>query len=96
MKRILTVSALIGFAMPVLWGGLGFILFDVPEGRLSDLFWDSVYVTCPPWLIPEESPLGHWFVTPFLNALLYASVATLAYGLVVLSRRMRRQSPPRS
>ena len=90
MRRILTVSALVGFAMPVFWGGLGFILFNAPEGRLSDLFWDSVYITCPPWLIPEESPLGNWLVTPFLNALLYASVAALAYGLVMVCRSKRR------
>jgi hypothetical protein len=96
MKRILIVSAVVGFAVPVFWGVLAFVDFNGPEGRLSDLFWDAVYITCPPWLIPEESPLGNWFVTPFLNAALYASIALVAYGLFMLIKGKRQQTPPRS
>jgi len=86
MRRIAIVSALVGFAVAVLWGLLGFILFNLPEGRLSQVFLGSVYVTCPPWLIPARSPLGNWLVTSFLNAALYASLAIVAYGLVILIR----------
>jgi hypothetical protein len=40
------------------------------------MFWEMIHRTCPPWTI--ESPiLGSMYATPFLNALLYGSVAAL-------------------
>ncbi len=55
--------------------------FTAPQSPASDLYWKVVYITCPPWLIPESSPLGASIATPVLNAVLYASVVFIVYML---------------
>jgi len=60
----------VGFTVPIFWGALAFIYFSAPESVWTDLFWDAVYISCPPWLLPENSL--SWFLTPVLNAGLYA------------------------
>jgi ABC-type dipeptide/oligopeptide/nickel transport system permease component len=73
-KRV-AIWAALGFAVPIFWGVMAFIFFNAREARWTDLFWYSVYVTCPPWLLPENS----WslWITPVANAALYGIVAFL-------------------
>ena len=73
-KRVALWSAL-GFFMSIFWGVTSFILFDARESRWTDLYWDLVYISCPPWLLPENS----WFmwITPIANAFLYGLAAFL-------------------
>ena len=71
--------AAIGFMVPVLWGVLGFVFFNAPESRWTDLFWFLAHTTCPFLLLPETS-IGwvDWLDAPILNACLYGSI-----GLVI-------------
>ena len=87
MTRTIIVWAIIGAAVPLLWGILGFVLFTMPESVWSDLFWSSVYITCPPWLLPENAL--SWLITPLANGLLYAGLAFLVLG----TRRLLRKRP---
>ena len=81
--------AVIGFLVPVFWGALGFIFFNAPESRWTDRFWALVYITCPPWLIPETSLTPGWVIAPILNACLYGSIA-----MVIVGMRRRMQPGP--
>ena len=68
----------IGFMVPVFWGVLSFILFNARQSLWTDVYWYLVYITCPPWLLPETSL--SWLDlldTPVLNACLYGSIATV-------------------
>ena len=67
--------AAIGFVVPGFWGVLGFIFFNAPQSSWTDLFWALVYITCPPWLLPETSLAPGWVVAPILNACLYGLIA---------------------
>jgi len=69
-NRCVLVAALVGCTVPIFWSVLAFIYFSAPESAWTDLFWDAVYISCPPWLLPENSL--SWFLTPVLNAGLYA------------------------
>ena len=83
MKRVVIIGAVIGFAVSIFWGIVGFLLFTAPQSPMVDLFWKAVHITCPPWMIPESSSvLGNAFVTPFLNAALYAGIALTVYALL--------------
>lgn len=89
-KRV-AIWALVGLLVPVFWTVLGFLLFNARQSRWTDLFWDLVYVTCPPWLLPEN----RWstVLTLGLNAILYGLIALLvSIGLRKWSNRKR--SPP--
>ena len=78
------IWAAIGFTVPVFWGVLGFIFFNAPESRWTDLFWVLVYIACPPWLLPETSI--SWAGTPLLNACLYGALALV---IVRIGRTMQ-------
>ncbi len=78
MKRLVVVSALVGFAVPIFWGVMAFLTFGDPQNALADMFWATVHRTCPPWLIDGTSILANSLATPFLNAALYGSVAFMA------------------
>jgi hypothetical protein len=80
-KRPVFIWGLIGALVPIFWGILGFILFNMKQSMWSDLFWSAVYLTCPPWLLPENA-YSEW-ITPLLNGALYGGAALL----VVLIRR---------
>jgi hypothetical protein len=73
-KRIVTWG-LVGFAMPILWGIVSFALFNAKESMWTNIYWYAVYVTCPPWLLPETQI--SWLVTPILNGILYGGVVFL-------------------
>jgi hypothetical protein len=85
MKRFVLICMLVGFAVPIFWGILSFVLFNAPESPLTDLYWDAVHVTSPAWLITPSSTLGE-VATPFLNALFYGAAATL----IALATRILR------
>jgi hypothetical protein len=74
-KRI-AIWIVIGFLVPVFWGIMGFIYFNAPQSKWTDLYWNIVYITCPPWLLPE-APYA-WLSsleTPIANAILYGLIA---------------------
>jgi hypothetical protein len=73
-KRV-AIWMLVGFLVPVIWTVLGFLMFTARQSRWTDLFWDLVYITCPPWALPSKS----WsiWLTPIANAVLYGLIALL-------------------
>jgi Mg/Co/Ni transporter MgtE len=88
LKRAIAIAAVAGFLMPVLWGTIAFIGFGTPESTASELFWDVVYVTCPPWLITGPPPLGYGPATALMNAALYGAVVSVCYPLLKRFRRV--------
>ena len=84
MKRIVLISFGIGALTPLFWGVAAMVLFNGPEGALSMLFWRSVYLTCPFWVIEGYKSL---FLMPVLNGSLYACLAVLVMSVLRLIRR---------
>jgi hypothetical protein len=72
-------NAIIGFGIgafvPLFWGVSSMLLFNIPEGGFSRLYWQVVYVTCPSWVIDGEKAL---VLMPLLNGCMYAGIAVLA------------------
>jgi hypothetical protein len=87
-RRSLVIAGMIGFFVPVFWGVLGFILFNVLEGMFSKVFWDMVYVSCPFWLILPEQ-YAFWLMAP-LTAILYIAI----YCIVKILYRTVASLPP--
>jgi hypothetical protein len=87
-RWILAAFAL-GALVPLFWGILGFLLFSVPEGALSRAFWQAVYVTCPSWRIDGYIS---YLLTPLLNGLMYAAIATALISGFNLVRRLRSRT----
>jgi hypothetical protein len=83
LRRNLVIGFVIGALVLLFWGVLGFLLFNVPEGPLSRLFWDAVYVTCPFWLIEGSRAL---VFMPILNGTMYCAIG----GMLTLLRRRAR------
>jgi hypothetical protein len=74
MKRLkshLLLGLRLGAFVPVLWGTLSFMLFNVPEGRFSEVYWKAVHFSCPFWWINGEKAT---ILVPFLNGCLYAAI----------------------
>jgi hypothetical protein len=87
-KRIALFSAL-GLVVPIFWGVTSFIFFSAPNSRWTDLYWNLVYITCPPWLLPENQ--WSMWITPIANAVLYGLVAFLiSIGIRAVSKRIRK------
>jgi len=74
-KRVVLWFGIIGAAIPIFWGTLSFVFFNARESVWTDIYWWAVYVTCPPWLMPESAL--SWLITPLLNGLLYAGLGSL-------------------
>ena len=78
--RTPAIGFTIGALIPLFWGILGFVLFNVPEGLASHLFWSAVYTTCPFWIIEGNKAL---VLMPLLNgatyALVFAAVASFIH-----------------
>jgi hypothetical protein len=85
--RTVIIGFLTGACIPLFWGILGLILFNVPEGLGSRIFWSAVYITCPFWVIEGNKAL---FLMPLLNGTLYAF---LFAGIISLHRRFNRNTP---
>jgi hypothetical protein len=73
-KRII-IWGLVGCAVPIFWGIVSFIFFNARESMWTDIYWYTVYVSCPPWLLPETRL--SWLATPLSNGVLYAGIALL-------------------
>jgi hypothetical protein len=72
--RTSIIGFLVGAMVPLFWGILGFLLFNVREGVGSRIFWDAVYLTCPFWAIDGNKAL---VLMPLLNGLTYALLLTV-------------------
>jgi hypothetical protein len=84
-KRVALWMAL-GAFVPIFWGVVAFIEFNAPNSKWTDLFWNLVYITCPPWLLPEND--WSMVVTPLANAVLYGLAAFLiSIAIRVISKR---------
>jgi hypothetical protein len=86
--RTVIIGFVIGACIPLFWGILAFILFNVPEGLGSRIFWNAVYITCPFWVIEGNKAL---FLMPLLNGITYA---LLFGGITSLCRRFSRNTHP--
>lgn len=81
MKKLgssLIVGFIIGALVPLFWGILSLILFNVPEGWFSRLYWTAVYLTCPFWKIGGEKAL---VLMPLLNGCLYAMLSVTLHAV---------------
>jgi len=86
----LTVAAFVlGAFVPLMWGILGFVYFNVPEGVFSRAFWQAVYLTCPSWRIDGYKS---YLLTPLLNGLMYAAIAAALISGFNLVRRLRTRT----
>jgi hypothetical protein len=72
------IGFLVGALIPLFWGILGFLLFNIPEGLGSRIFWDAVYLTCPFWVIEGNKAL---VLMPLLNGLTYALLLSVIASL---------------
>ena len=77
----------IGAVVPLFWGILGMLLFNVPEGWFSRVFWRAVYLTCPFWVIGGGKAL---ILMPLLNGLMYAALTLL---ITQAYRSIRSETP---
>jgi hypothetical protein len=84
-KRIF-IWMVIGALVPIFWGVVAFINFNARQSKWTDLFWNLVYITCPPWLLPEND--WSMVLTPLANAVLYGLVAFLV-SMAIRSLRSR-------
>jgi hypothetical protein len=74
LKQSIVIGFGIGALVPLFWGVLSMLLFNVPEGPFSRLFWQAVYVTCPSWEIDGRKA---WVLMPLFNGCMYAGIAVL-------------------
>jgi hypothetical protein len=77
--KISLVGFIFGALVPLFWGVLSFLLFNVREGWFSRAYWHAVYITCPFWVIDGEKAL---YLMPLLNGCLYALLALLLMKMV--------------
>lgn len=83
MAEAVTIASLIGALVPLFWGVMAFLLFNLRESLASRMFWAAVHITCPSWIIQGSKSL---VLTPLLNALLYGSFT----AIFMLVRRLGR------
>jgi hypothetical protein len=74
LRRNLIIGFAIGALVPLFWGVLGILLFNIPEGSLSRLFWGAVYLTCPFWVIEGNKAL---ILMPVLNGTMYCAIVAM-------------------
>jgi hypothetical protein len=84
MKKHVIQCAVVGFAVPIFWGVMSFVLFNAKESVWTTVYWYLVYVTCPFWLLPANvTPI----LTPVFNAALYGILAFLILSVVRKTRQ---------
>jgi hypothetical protein len=81
--RLICGAAVLGALVPIFWSILGFVNWNA-KGHWADMFWRLVYLTCPSWLLPENGL--SWLITPAVNAVMYAAIAAILIGAVILLR----------
>jgi hypothetical protein len=85
-RRLIVAAFALGAFVPLMWGILGFVYFNVPEGAFSRAFWQAVYLTCPAWRIDGYKS---YLLTPLLNGLMYAAIVIALISGFNLVRRSR-------
>lgn len=84
MQRRVTISALVGLLLSLLWIILGFLQFDSDTGRLSHIYFLVGDIVCQ--IFPVNSSFGMF--GPAINPFVYASIAWII--LQFSKRRQRR------
>jgi hypothetical protein len=87
--RLIVLAFALGACVPLMWGILGFVYFNVPEGAFSRVFWQAVYLTCPSWRIDGYKS---YLLTPLLNGLMYAAIAAAVISGFNVVRRLRSRT----
>jgi hypothetical protein len=73
------IWAAVGFVVPVFWGLLELVFMHSRNPIFSSkMYWNLVYITCPPWLLPDNS--ASLLITPLLNACIYGGLALAIIG----------------
>jgi hypothetical protein len=80
MKKALWIGAGIGFIMPIAWGLLSFVLFNVPEGTFAERYWRLNHFFCPLHTLPTLIELPG-------TAAIYAALALLLVYPCIQFRR---------
>ena len=71
----ISIAAIIGFALPILWLGVSFLFFTAKQSVWTDFYGHLILITCPPWKWGIPLPL-----IPFANAAVYTLLLTLVVG----------------
>jgi hypothetical protein len=91
MKRTMTygvIGFIVGALIPLFWTVVSFLAFGGHEGRLTEIYWNCVYFTCPFWRTTEDGAL---IVISSLNAGLYGLLSIMLYGFIsIVSFGMNR------
>jgi hypothetical protein len=77
-------AAVFGALVPLFWILTSLLAFNAPESHSTDLYWNIVYITCPPWRWSAASP----GLMCLLNGLLYGLAALI---VAILVNRMKRR-----
>jgi hypothetical protein len=78
--RTFAIGFVVGALIPLFWGIVAFVLFNLPEGPASRLFWKAVYVTCPFWIIEGKKAL---ILMPILNGIIYGLLFAAIASLII-------------
>ena len=74
--------AVFGALVPLFWILISLLTFNARQSPATDLYWDIVYITCPPWWWFASSPL----LMCLLNGMLYGLTAVIVSIIVKLRR----------
>ena len=82
MKNTILIASLVGSVIPLFWGFVALVLFNMKESAASHAFWVLVYITCPFWFLP-----GLWgsIAMLVLNAALYGLIG---FAIRSIARRI--------
>ena len=87
LRRLMLAAFAVGVSVPVFWGFVGMLLFNLQEGFASRVFWRAVYITCPFWFMEGPSAV---LLMPLLNGCLYLLLGLCGAGVYrSLARRHR-------
>lgn len=78
--KLAIILFIFGTIVPFVWQAVGFILFNIPQGTVSNVFWVLVYTTCPSWLI-----FSNEIAIAIANGVIYCSLY-LIFSKYVSSR----------
>jgi hypothetical protein len=77
-RPAISIGAIVGFMMSIIWGIVEFLLFNTKDSRFTDILFVVSRVTCPPWLLNDFwGDIG----SPFLNGVLYGGATWMFCAL---------------